>query len=115
PGPFPAHHVAQFVPYDFDDLMPGRQALEHFLSDGLLADAFDEVLDYLEVHIGLKERQPNFFERLGNILLRKHTVPTELLEDLFKFAAERVEHGTTKKQAIEALHQISDRLVISRK
>ena len=34
-GPFAAHHLAQFVPDNLDDLMPRGQTLEHFLPDSL--------------------------------------------------------------------------------
>ena len=46
----------ELVVDDLHDLLAGRQALEDLRADGLLADAADEVLDDLEVDVGLEQR-----------------------------------------------------------
>jgi hypothetical protein len=42
-------------------------------------------------------------------------LPTKLLQNFFELIAQCVKHRTIKKEAIEALRQISDRLDKSRK
>ena len=110
----PAHHVTEFIPHHLDDLMTRRQALQHFLSDGFDANSFNEVLDDLEIHIGFEQRQADLLQGLADVLLRKHTLPTKLLEDLLELIAQRVQHRAPKKKAIEVLPKFSDRLVKSR-
>ena len=45
---------------DLDDLLAGVEAAEDFLADRALLDARDELLDDLEVDVGLEQRQPDF-------------------------------------------------------
>ena len=47
--PFAAHHLAKFIPHDLDDLMTRGQTLKDFLTNGLLADPLNEVLDDLKL------------------------------------------------------------------
>ena len=47
----------ELVVDDLDDLLAGGQALEDLRADGALADARDEVLDDLEVDVGLEQRE----------------------------------------------------------
>ena len=55
--------VDQLVVDDLDDLLAGGQALEDLLADRPLADPRDEVLDDLEVDVGLEQRQPDLAHR----------------------------------------------------
>ena len=41
----------------------GRQALQHFLVDGAIADAIDERLDDLEVDVRLEQRHADLAQR----------------------------------------------------
>ena len=68
---------------DADDLLPGREALEDLDADRLCADAFDEVLDDLEVYISLKQRQAYFAQGILDILLGHQPLAAELLENRF--------------------------------
>ena len=94
--------------------MAGRQALQDFLPDGFDTNPFDEILDDLEVHIGFKQREPDFLQGLADILLRQHTLPAKLLKNFLELIAQRVQHMAPKKKAIEVLPKFSDRLVKSR-
>jgi len=95
--------------------MPGGEALQDFLPHGLLTDPFDEILDNFEIHVRFKKREADLLQGLGNILLREHTLPPEFPQNFLELVAQRIKHRTTKKEAIEASRQISDRLEKSRK
>ncbi len=64
-----AEDLDQFVAQNLDDLLSGRKRGHHFLTDGLGADLVDQLLDDFEVDVGLEQRQPDFAERLVNVLL----------------------------------------------
>ena len=55
--------VDELVVDDLHDLLAGRQALEDLRPDRLLADARDEVLDDLEVDVGLEQGQADLAHR----------------------------------------------------
>ena len=48
---------------DLDDLLAGGEALQDLRADRPLADAGDEVLDDLEVDVGLEQRKPDLAHR----------------------------------------------------
>ena len=54
-----AEHLDQFVAHDLDDLLARRECRQHFLADRLRLDLVDELLDDLEVDVGLEQRQTN--------------------------------------------------------
>ena len=83
--------------------MTGGQTLEDFLTHCLFANPFDEVFDDLEVDVGLKECEAHFLQRFRDVLFGENPGTAQLLENLFEFFAERIEHSATKKKAIEAL------------
>ena len=66
-GGSPPGRVAEerqhLVAHDADDLLRRRQALEHLLVDGPIADAIDERLDDLEVDVRLEQRHPDLAQR----------------------------------------------------
>ena len=72
--------------------MPGRQALQDLLAHGFDPDTLDKVLHDLEVDIGLKQCQADFFQSLCDIRLRQNTLATEALENAFKFCRQYVQH-----------------------
>ena len=55
--------VDELVVDDLHDLLAGVQALEDLRPDRLLADAGDEVLDDLEVDVGLEQAQADLAHR----------------------------------------------------
>ena len=71
-----AHQVTQLVPHHLHQLMTRGQTLEHLLPNGLGFDPFNKVLDDLDMDVGFKQRESHFLQRLSNVLLREHTLPT---------------------------------------
>ncbi len=64
-----AERLDQFVAHDLDDLLARRKRGQHFLSHSLGLDAVNQLFNHFEVDVGLKQRQPDFAQRLGNVLL----------------------------------------------
>ena len=61
-----AHQRGQLLVDDLHDLLAGRQALGDVLADGPLAHLLDEVLDDLEVDVGLEQREADLPHRAGD-------------------------------------------------
>jgi hypothetical protein len=76
------------VAHDSDDLLRGRQALQDFLIDGAIADAIDEGLHDLEVHVGFEQGETDLPERSFDRLLRQPRVAAERTENALKAVAE---------------------------
>jgi hypothetical protein len=88
-----AHQSGHFLVDDLDDLLTRRQAAHDLLAQRPLLDAGDELLDHLEVDIGLQQGHAHFTQTFGNIFFRKGSVAFETLEDPFQFFAQTVKHG----------------------
>ena len=71
----------ELVPDDLDDLLRRRKRGQDLLADGLLPHAGREVLDDLEVDVGLEERRPDLLERLIHVELGEVALAAKLLED----------------------------------
>ena len=54
---------------DLDDLLSGRQALEHLFADCLGPDVPDEVFDDLKVDVSLKEGKPYLLQGEVDVFL----------------------------------------------
>ncbi len=80
-----AQHLHHLVAHNLDDLLARRKRRQHFLPDGLGLDLINQLLDDLEVDVGLKQRQPNLPQRLLDILLGKRGLPAQSLECALKF------------------------------
>ena len=59
-----AHQLRQPVVDELDDLLAGVEALEDVVPEGGGLHARDEVLDDLEVDVGLEQREPDLAHRL---------------------------------------------------
>ena len=64
-----AHDPRQLLVDDLHDLLAGREALRHLLAERALLDRCDEVLDDVEVDVGLEQRETDLAHRLGDRLL----------------------------------------------
>ena len=64
-----AQDLDQLVVDDTDHGLGRGQALEDFLPDRPLLDGRDELLDDLEIDVGLEKRAPDLAHRLVNVLL----------------------------------------------
>ena len=77
---------------DPHDLLAGRQAGQDVGPDGPLADARDEVLDDLEVDVGLEQAEPDLAHRDVHVGLADPAPAGQVAEGLAQALAERVEH-----------------------
>ena len=73
---------------------PGESAVMHFLTDGLGANLVDELLDDLEVDVGLKQGEANFAQRLVDVLLGERGLSAEGLEGALEFFLKILKHGS---------------------
>ena len=86
----------QLLVDDLDDLLGGRQAARQVGADALLADAPDEVLDDLEVDVGLEQGDPDLPQDLFDLALAQPTAALELAEDSLETIAQRLKHAWTR-------------------
>ena len=70
---------------NLDDLLAGRERGRDLLADRLGLDLVDELLDDLEVDVGLEQRQANFAQRLLHVLFGERGLPAQGLERALKF------------------------------
>ena len=81
-GVFRAHQVDELFVDDFDDLLGGQQAFQHFCTDGALGDGLHKVLDDLEVDIRLQQRKLDLAHTLADIRLGELAFALEFLEGI---------------------------------
>ena len=74
----------------------GAQRLAQLLADAALADAGDEVLDHLEVDVGLEQRQADLAQHLVDVGFAEAAAAAEPGEDAVEPVGERVEHGGSR-------------------
>ena len=82
----------QLVADDLHDLLRGRQAAQHGLVHGAVADAVDEGLDDVEVDVGLEQRQTDFAQDVFDLRLGQPHLAPQGGEGVLDPGAERVEH-----------------------
>ncbi len=80
-----AESLDQFIAHDLDDLLAGRKRGQHFLPHGFGLDAVDQLFHHFEVDVGLKQRQPDFAQRLGNVFLAKPGLAAKGLKRALQF------------------------------
>ena len=85
----------ELVVDDLHDLLAGGQALEDLGADRALAHAGDEVLDDLEVDVGLEQREADLAHRGVHVGLGHATTTGQPGEGLAEAIAEVVEHAET--------------------
>ncbi len=83
-----AEQREHLVPHDADDVLHGRQALEHLVVDRRVADLVDERLDDLEVDVRLEQRHPDLTQRDLDGLGRETTLSANVAEDVLEAFAE---------------------------
>jgi hypothetical protein len=88
-----SEQLDELVVDDLHDLLAGVEALEDVLADRLLADGRDELLDDLEVDVGLEQREPDLAHGGIDVGLADPTPAGEVPEGLAQALAEGVEHG----------------------
>ena len=75
-----AHQRGQLLVDDLHHLLAGREALQHLGAERALAHARDEVLDHLEVDVGLEQREPDLAHRARDRLLVQLPALAEVAE-----------------------------------
>ena len=86
-----AHELGQFVVYDLDDLLAGREAAQNLLPHGALGDLFDEILDDCEVDVGLQKRHAHFAHRGLDVRLAELALAGQLFERILQFIGQALE------------------------
>ena len=76
--------VGQLLVDDLHDLLAGVEALQDVLAGRALADLRDEVLDDLEVDVGLEQREPDLAHRLRDRLLVEAALAAEVAEGVLE-------------------------------
>ena len=87
-----AEGLDQFIAHDLDDLLARRKRGQHFLPHGLGLYAVDQLFDHFEVDVGLEQRQPDFAQRLRNILLAQPGLAAKALKRALQFFLKILEH-----------------------
>ena len=78
------HHL---VAHDADDGLGGGEAAQDLLAGGAHAHAVEELLDDLEVDVGLEEREADLAERLVDVGLGEGPLAAEGAEDVLELPA----------------------------
>ena len=76
-----AQRLDQRVVDDLDDHLAGRDGVQHLRADRALAHLGDEVLDHLQRHVGIEQRQADFAQRLGDVGLAQRPAAAQAVED----------------------------------
>ena len=87
-----AEQRRQLVVENFDDLLTGRDAAQHFLAERLLLDPRDEVFRHAEMHVRLEQGEAHFAQRVVDVRLADAPVPAESLEDVLQLVGESEKH-----------------------
>ncbi len=85
----------QLLVDDLHDLLAGGEALEDVGADRPLADPGDEVLDHLEVDVGLEQGEAHLAHRRVDVGLAHPATAGEVGEGRTEAIAQGVEHGRT--------------------
>ena len=76
----PPEDLDQLLVDDADDLLAGRDRLQHLGPEGALADAGDEVADDLEVDVGLEQGDAHLAQRRVEVVLGDAAAAAEAAE-----------------------------------
>src|SRR5215207_3498875 len=75
-----AHELGELLGDDLHHLLARVERLEHLLAGGALLDPGGELLDDLEVHIGLEQRQAHLAHGLGDVVLGQPAARADVAE-----------------------------------
>src|SRR5438132_113984 len=92
PGVLRAEQIHHFIVNDFDNLLAGLNALDHFLADGLGFNALDEIPGHLEIDVRFQQRQAHLAQGLPNVGFGDFPQPAQVPKGVLEFVAERIEH-----------------------
>ena len=81
----PTQQLGQFIVKDFNDLLPGRDAPQHLLSERPTFNPRDEILGNLKVNVGFEQRQSYLAQCIIDVALRDRAMTPEVFENILKF------------------------------
>ena len=87
-----AHQRGELLVDDLHDLLAGIEALQHALADAALADLRGELLDDLEVDVGLEQGEPDLAHGAIDVCLAQLAARANAGERVLKAIGELVEH-----------------------
>ena len=87
-----AEHLGELVEHDLDDVLCRRQRLHDLGGHATLLGLGDELLDDLEVDVGLEQRHANVAHGRSNIGLGQLTLATQAVKCVVEAIAQRIKH-----------------------
>ena len=87
-----AEHLGELVEHDLDDVLRRRQRLHDLGGHAALLGLGDELLDDLEVDVGLEQRHANVAHGRSNIGLGQLTLATQAVKCVVEAIAQRIKH-----------------------
>jgi hypothetical protein len=87
-----AHQLGQLVGHDLHDLLARVERLEHVLAERPLLYRRGELLDDLEVHVRLEQREAHLAHRLVHVVLGQLAARADVAEGALEAVGEGVEH-----------------------
>ena len=101
-----AERVDQHVVDDLDDLLAGRDRLQHLGADGALPHLVGEAADDLERDVGLEQRPAHLAQRGVDVVLGQRAPAGQAREDAGKSVAQRAEHAVLLCLASRSRHHL---------
>src|SRR3954469_15084864 len=87
-----AHERRELLVDDLDDLLAGVELADDLGPQAALLDGRRELLDDLEVHVGLEQRETDLAHGLVDVVLGQRPVGADVGERLLKLLGQGVEH-----------------------
>ena len=88
-----AHETGKLLVDDLDYLLTGEQGLHDLGTNGALGNDLDEVLDHLEVDVGLQQSELDLPHTGLDVGLGQSALTAEFLKGLIQLFAETLKHG----------------------
>ncbi len=78
--------------HELQELLLGREAAQHLLTQGVPLDRLDEIADDLQVDVGLEERQPHVAERVLDVPFGDSSLALQLAQQGVKLLRQSFKH-----------------------
>ena len=88
-----AHETGELLVDDLDHLLTGEQGLHDLGTHGALGNDLDEVLDHLEVDVGLQQSELDLAHTRLDVGLGQGALTAEFLKGLIQLFAETLKHS----------------------
>ena len=86
------HEGDQLVVDDLEDLLAGIEGAQHFLADGALGDALDEIVGDGVVDVGVEQGLADFLHGLADVGFRDASAAAQLLQGFAEIALNAFKH-----------------------